>query len=150
MSATATGGIIALSMAIKQPERLLSSVVIGANYDADQIRFLSSLLGRIGYLGAKLLAPISSVFDRLKRRLALNVFEPHIEETELKMIRAPFLAIVGQLDVISVKETKKMAAAVQNGEVEVISRGLHFLLKQAPERINKIIASFLKKHTMGV
>ncbi|MBC1285785.1 alpha/beta hydrolase [Listeria booriae] len=139
------GGIIALEMAIYQPKRQKQMVVIGTNYDANQIKWWANIFSVVGYFFASLLTPLSFFFRRIKAQMGLMIFYPHIKEEELANISAPMLAIVGEYDVISRDDTKKMVDSVQRGEMAVIHNGTHFLIRQKPRELHDIIASFFDK-----
>lgn len=139
------GGIIALEMGILAPERQIASVTIGANYDVSQVAFFSDALSRTGYLLASLFAPISSFFKRLKKQIALTIYHPHIKEAELRQITAPLLAIVGEYDIISVADTKQLVASVKNGEMMMIKRATHFIPRQKPIQLIRLISRFFNQ-----
>ncbi|WP_099222730.1 alpha/beta fold hydrolase [Listeria costaricensis] len=138
------GGIIALIMGIKQPDRQLNGAVIGANYDVGQVRTLSNLFCQAGYYLCRALAGVSSFFKKYRERLRLMAFYPRIERLDLAKIRAPFLAIIGEQDLfISVEETQKLTASLAKGTMEVVKGGTHFLPMQNPQILNRLIDQFL-------
>lgn len=136
------GGIIALEMAMYQPKRQKQMVVIGTNYDASQIKWWANIFSFGAYLFSFLLAPISFFFRRVKAQIGLMIFHPHIKEADLARISAPMLAIIGEYDVISKADTRKMVDLVQRGEMTVIHNGTHFLIRQKPRELHTIIAAF--------
>lgn len=136
------GGIIALEMAMYQPNRQVQMVVIGTNYDTSQIKWWANIFTFVGYLFSILLAPFSFFFRRIKAQMGLMIFHPHIRERDLARISAPMLAIIGEYDVISKADTQKMVRLVQRGEMTVIQHGTHFLTRQKPRELHQVIASF--------
>ncbi|MBC2250921.1 alpha/beta hydrolase [Listeria sp. FSL L7-0123] len=136
------GGIVALFMGKMQPSRQIASVVIGTNYHVNQIHFLPDLFCRVAYGVASILAPFSPFFNRMKRQLALTIYHPHMSEADLNKISAPLLAVVGEFDMISSKDTKKMVHSVQHGEMVVVNNGTHFLPRQKPKQLLQLIHTF--------
>lgn len=136
------GGIVALVMGKMQPKRQIASVVIGTNYHVNQIRFLPDLFCRVAYGATVLLAPFSRFFERMKQQLALTIYHPHMSEADLKKISAPLLAVVGEYDLISSKDTKKMVHSVQHGEMVIVRNGLHYLPRQKPKQLLRLIHTF--------
>lgn len=139
------GGIIALEMAIYQPKRQKQMVVIGTNYDASQIKWWANIFTFIVYLVSILLTPFSFFFRRIRAQMRLMIFHPHIKEEDLARISAPMLAVMGEYDVISKADVQKMVNLVQRGEMVVIHNGTHFLIRQKPRELHKIITSFFDK-----
>ncbi len=140
------GGIIALIMGIKQPDRQLNGAVIGANYNIEQIRSFSNLICQMGYYLCRVLAGVSSFFKKYRERLRLMAFYPRIKRLDLAKIKAPFLTIIGERDLfISIEETRKMTTALTKGTMKVVKGGTHFLPMQNPQILNRLIDQFLNR-----
>lgn len=142
------GGIIALHLAIKHPERVGRIVVIGANYDAAGLIVPTVAGGPIAPAPRwyRRIAPDPSYWPVLFRKLvALWATEPHYTLAELASIRAPTLIIAGEFDIARREHTDQMARAIPHSEECIIPGGTHGLIWEEPDIVNARMLEFLAR-----
>lgn len=67
---------------------------------------------------------------------------PSLQPTDLKVIAAPTLVIVGRHDIVSVEHAGRMAELLPHGSLAVIPGGHNTPVTHA-EQVNAMIAGFL-------
>ena len=101
------GGNIALTFALKYPERVERMIVDGANLFPRGVKPLYQWPIEIGYRIAKLFAKKSDKAKQNAEMLGLMVNEPHIDPVELARLTLPVLVVAGTKDMI--KESQELA-----------------------------------------
>ena len=137
------GGNIALTYAIRHPERLSHLVVAGANLNPSGLKFGTKLSILTSYFFAKPKRN-KSENDRLKFELLnLMVNYPHISPRVLRNIECKTLVIEGEKDVIKPSHTKLIAQMIKGSRHEIIPDSSHNVFMDNPEYINKLIKEFI-------
>ena len=137
------GGNIALTYAIRHPERLSHLVVSGANLNPTGLKFLPRFSILKSYIFAKAKRNKSEK-DRLKYELlSLMVNHPHISPRLLKNIECKALVIEGEKDLIKPSHTKLIAQMIKNSTHEVIPHASHNVFWENAEYTNKLIKNFI-------
>lgn len=139
------GGNIALTFALKYPERVEQLVLNGANLFPSGVKRRYQLPIVIGYHIARCFAKKSEEAKKNADLLALMVNEPHIEPSELARLTMPVLVIAGTKDMIKESHTKLIYKSLPNAKLELIE-GDHFIANKNPEAFNAAVSSFLKSH----
>lgn len=138
------GGNVALYIARKAQERILSLILSGANFDPSGIvpkdLIMLKRRGRV--------LKIKSIFsDSAKRRheiWMLMLREPHFTEDDLSSITCPALITAGEKDMILAEHTHRLHSFLKNSKLHIFSGGDHFVhLKQA-KLYNNIVLNYLK------
>lgn len=124
------GGIIALTLAIKYPERLKKAVYIGTNYHHDGIPESEKDWIRTSELN-----------DKIKK---LWLTSPTFSEEELNRIKCPSLIVIGDRDGLYLEHTISLFRNVKNSELSIIPNATHNLLNEKPELVNYIVSHFLQ------
>lgn len=169
------GGAVALQLAVANPERLNSLVVINAQPSfalRDWRRYLLLLM--------RLLASGPAGMERLTRFLARHLF-PHDHQAALReqmrsryakndrraylaaiqalagwsvegmvdSVATPTLVLAGEYDVTPVADARKFARRLPNGQLEVIANSGHATPFDQHEEVNKLVLSFLSTSSWG-
>ncbi len=136
------GGIIALLLAMRAPERIISMITIGANYRTNGVRAGDRLGIRWMYCCYAIIALFSKKYNLHKRFMGLMLKEPHLDENELAEIPVPTLVVAGSHDMIRLAHTRRLAAILPKGQMEIIPECSHFVLRDQPGTFNKMALDF--------
>ena len=135
------GGNIALTFALRHPERVGKLVLNGANLNPSGVKAAVQIPIVLGYRLASLSkAPKARANAEL---LGLMVNEPHIDPKELGLLTMPVLVIVGSKDMIKASHSRLIADSLPNGRLVTIE-GDHFIANKQPEAFNRAVLAFLK------
>jgi len=137
------GGNIALSFALKNPERVRRLVLNGANLNPSGVKPSIQIPIILGYKLASLFAKHSPEAKRNAELLGLMVNQPHINPALLEDLYVPTLVIVGTKDMIKDSHTVLIANSLPNSRLEVVA-GDHFIAAKNPEAFNEIVWKFLE------
>ena len=138
------GGNIALTFALKYPERVDKLILDGANLFPSGVKPLYQWPIEIGYRIAKLFSNKSEKAKRNAEMLGLMVEEPHIEPAELSRLTMPVLVVAGTKDMINESHTRLIYKSLINAQLDIIE-GDHFVANKNAEAFNKVVERFLKK-----
>ncbi len=138
------GGNIALTFALRHPERVGKLVLNGANLDPSGVKAAVQIPIVLGYR-------LASLFKAPKARanaelLGLMVNEPHIDPKELGRLTMPVLVIVGSKDMIKASHSRLIADHLPNGRLVTIE-GDHFIANKQPTQFNRAVLAFLKEES---
>lgn len=101
------GGILGL-LAAQRTERITHLITSGANLTPDAVTLPFRLLIRGLYLVKR------------EQKVYMMLTEPNISPGDLKTIRVPALVIAGKKDLITEKETKRIAAAIPGAKLMIL------------------------------
>lgn len=138
------GGNIALTFALKYPERVDKMIVDGANLFPSGVKPIYQWPIEIGYRIAKLFAKKSEEAKKNAEMLGLMVNEPHIEPSELARLTMPILVVAGTKDMIKDEHTRLICNSLPNAKLEIIT-GDHFVANKNYEAFNTVVEAFLKE-----
>ncbi len=136
------GGNIALTFALKYPERVERMIVDGANLFPRGVKPLYQWPIEIGYRIAKLFAKKSDKAKQNAEMLGLMVNEPHIDPVELARPPLPGLVVAGTKDMNKEPHTRLIHNSLPNAQL-VILEGDHFVANKNAEAFNKAVKEFL-------
>lgn len=138
------GGNIALTFALRHPDRVRRLILNGANLDPKGVKPLVQLPIVLGYHLASLSkSPKARAHAEL---LGLMVNEPHIDPSELKKLAMPVLVIAGTKDMIQERHTRLIAASIPGARLALIP-GDHFIASKAPTTFNRAVRQFLEEES---
>ena len=138
------GGNIALTFALRHPDRVCRLILNGANLDPKGVKPLVQLPIVLGYHFASL---FKSPKARAKAELlGLMVKEPHIDPVELKKLTMPVLVIAGTKDMIRERHTRLIANRIPNARLLLIP-GDHFIANKAPAAFDRAVRQFLEEES---
>ena len=133
------GGNIALTFAMRHPDRVRRLILNGANLDPKGVKLLVQLPIVLGYHFASLSKkPKARAHAEL---LGLMVKEPHIDSVELKKLTMPVLVIAGTKDMIRERRTRLIANRIPNARLALIP-GDHFIASKEPAAFNRAVRTF--------
>jgi pimeloyl-ACP methyl ester carboxylesterase len=138
------GGNIALTFALKHPEKVEKLILNGANLFPSGVKPLYQWPIELGYRIAKLFSKKSDQAKRNTEMLSLMVNEPHIDPSELDALTMPVLVVAGTKDMIMESHTKLIYKSLPNAQLNIIE-GDHFVANKSPLEFNKVVEDFLKK-----
>ena len=138
------GGNIALTFALKYPERVEKMIVDGANLFPSGVKPLYQWPIEIGYRIAKMFSKKSDKALRNAEMLGLMVNEPHIEPSELSHLTMPVLVVAGTKDMIKDSHTRLIYKNLPNAQLNIIE-GNHFVANKNADAFNKVVDEFLRK-----
>ena len=136
------GGNIALTFALKYPERVERMIVDGANLFPRGVKPLYQWPIEIGYRIAKLFAKKSDKAKQNAEMLGLMVNEPHIDPVELARLTLPVLVVAGTKDMIKESHTRLIHKSLPNAQLAILE-GDHFVANKNAEAFNKAVKEFL-------
>ena len=136
------GGNIAMTFAIKYPERVNRLVLNGANYNTDGTKHYFQFFTDLKY---KLTLKPAKKNEKIKRKnelLYIMSVEPDISEKDIMGINAKTLVIAGKDDLIKRNHTERIAKLIPDSEL-IIIKGNHSVARVNPEEYNKAVIEFL-------
>lgn len=136
------GGNIALTFALKYPERVEKLILNGANLFPNGVKPLYQWPIVIGYHIAKLFANKSAEAKHNTELLGLMVNEPNIALSELAKLTMAVLVIAGTKDMIKESHTKLIYKSLPNAQLSLIE-GDHFIANKTPKAFNAVVEKFL-------
>jgi len=136
------GGNIALTFALRRPERVGRLVLNGANLDPSGVKPAVQIPIVLGYkLAALSRAPKARANAEL---LGLMVNEPRIDPKELRRLTMPVLVIVGSRDMIKASHSRLICDSLPNGRLAVL-KGDHFIANRQPAAFNRAVLQFFSE-----
>ena len=137
------GGNIALTFALKYPERVEKLILNGANLFPSGVKARYQWPIEIGYRVARLFSKKSEEAKQNTEMLGLMVNEPHIDPSELAHLTMPALVVAGTKDMIKDAHTRLIHESLPNAQL-VILEGNHFVANRNYEAFNSAVEAFLK------
>ena len=138
------GGNIALTFALKHPERIEKLILNGANLFPNGVNPLYQWPIEIGYRIAKLFSKKSEKAKQNTEMLGLMVNEPHIDPKELARLTMPVLVVAGTKDMIKESHTRLIYKSLPDAQLNII-KGDHFVANKNADAFNKVVDAFLRK-----
>lgn len=137
------GGNIALTFALKYPERVERMIVDGANLFPSGVKPLYQWPIELGYRIARLFSKKSDKAKQNAEMLGLMVNEPHIDPVELTRLTMPVLVVAGTKDMIKESHTRLIHKSLPNAQLAILD-GDHFVANKNPEAFNAAVETFLR------
>ena len=144
------GGIVALMMAIKAPERVSKIVSIGGNLNSTTEavnsyapRWVKGILDDLDRVEDSDY-PTGSI-ENLKQKFRMLIEQPEIKKESLSMIESPSLIISGDRDIIRLEHTFEIFKGIPRSNLCVLPGTTHWIPYEEPDLMNHIIFSFLTR-----
>ncbi|MDE5575869.1 MAG: alpha/beta hydrolase [Oscillospiraceae bacterium] len=138
------GANIALTFALKHPERVARLILNSGNLSPDGVKRRIQIPIEIGYKIASKFAEKSPGAKKNAELLGLMVNEPNISPDELSAIKAKTLVIAGTRDMIKDSHTELIGESIPNARTVKI-KGNHFIANKNPEEFNRAVEEFLEE-----
>ncbi|MDE6596490.1 MAG: alpha/beta hydrolase [Oscillospiraceae bacterium] len=136
------GANIALTFALKYPERVSRLILNGGNLSPDGVKRRIQIPIEVGYKIASKFAEKSPEAKKNAELLGLMVNEPNISPDELSAVTAKTLVIAGTCDMIKDSHTELIGKSIPNSRTVRIW-GDHFIANKNPEEFNRAVEEFL-------
>jgi pimeloyl-ACP methyl ester carboxylesterase len=147
------GGIIALLLGLKAPQRVGRIVAISANFQPSGLIPESNRVQdqSLNITPNKITGWLRSWWSGAGERHAALEAEikelwrtaPQLDPFDLHVITAPTLVIVGENDIIELSHSSELAERLANGKLEIVPGASHAAPVTHARQINQLIASFL-------
>lgn len=140
------GGIVALQLALRHPQRVRRIALSGANLDVAALKpeDLASMRAELADVRAKLAAGDRSPrLLQLEQHLVLMVDQTPITPADLRRITCPALVLAGEHDMIPEPSTRAIAAGLPHAQLHIFPGASHGALQEVPAEFNRVVAGFL-------
>ena len=140
------GGIVALILASKHPEKVSKMVVMGANTTPEGAnQWAIDMIKDIDTAVAKVVAktPANQEANIMHQHLQLMLQEPHISNADLAKITAETLVMAGDRDIIKTSHTVDMFEHIPKANLMIVPASTHFIIEKNPQQFNRIAREFL-------
>jgi pimeloyl-ACP methyl ester carboxylesterase len=141
------GGINALLLAIRHPEKVLKLASTGANLWPDSTAILPSLWKneRKEFLRGKATPPATPAEKNQRKIFLLDWYQPNIPLTALHRIQCPSLIISGDHDVIRLAHTLLIFQHIKKAYLWVLPDSGHATLIDHSDEFNKKVDAFFSQ-----
>ena len=148
------GGIVALDMAMRFPDRVGKIAIFGSNYHFDGVE--DGLDDSLGDPASEEIAPMRVMYEAVspnpdrwpeffEKITTMWRTEPQYTESQLATIDAPTLVMVGEFDAVLPEHTESLARAIPDSQLEILPGATHFAPLDDADRVNDLLSSFLNK-----
>lgn len=145
------GGIVALLLAMRHPEKVIKLAATGANLWPDASAFAPGLWEREKkHYEAGKDKPRQTPKERNDWKLfLLDWNEPHIALTDLRSIHCPSLIICGDHDAISIGHTVKIFENIPQAALWVVPNSGHATLSEHADDFNRTVDDFFSRPVLN-
>ncbi|MBI5422587.1 MAG: alpha/beta fold hydrolase [Opitutae bacterium] len=140
------GGIVALQLALRHPDRVRRIALSGANLAVADLKpeDLASMRAELANVRAKLAAGDHSPrLLQLEQHLVLMVDQTPITSADLRRIGCPALVMAGERDMIPEPSTRVIAAGLPHAQLHIFPGASHGALQDIPAEFNRVVSAFL-------
>ncbi|MBP9740408.1 MAG: alpha/beta hydrolase [Chitinophagaceae bacterium] len=140
------GGIVALILAMRHPNKVIKLASTGANLWPDSTALIPSLWKneKTTYDSLKFKKKVSSKEKNDWKVFMLDWEQPNISLTTLQNILCPSLIICADRDVINLEHTVKIYQNIRNANLWILPNSGHATLIEHADEFNKKVDSFFK------
>ena len=138
------GAIIALHTALMAPERILSMVLLGVNYNTKGLRFIPRIEIALVYAWLSVASLFSKVKRKRKEIWGLMVLHPNLTIEELSKISIPALVVTGEKDMVRQHHNDELCRVITGAQRLIIPNGDHFWMFSNPHLFNQCVMEFLQ------
>jgi pimeloyl-ACP methyl ester carboxylesterase len=138
------GGINALLMAMRHPDKVIKLASTGANLQADAAAFAPGVYHdmEVEYEEKFLVPEITDKRKNTWKIFMLDYKQPNIPFAELKAIKCPSLIIAGDHDVIALSHTTQIYQHIPQAYLWIVPNSGHGTLKEHKDEFNKTVDNF--------
>jgi pimeloyl-ACP methyl ester carboxylesterase len=140
------GGIIALEVALRHPEKIIKLASTGANLWPDSTALIPRLWKdeKIYYDSQKNKPKISGDEKNSWKIFMLDWEQPNISLTSLRKIQTPSLIICGDHDIIRIEHTVQIFQNIPKAELWIVPNSGHGTLIEHPREFYKTVNQFFR------
>jgi pimeloyl-ACP methyl ester carboxylesterase len=141
------GGINALLLAMRHPDKVIKLASTGANLTPDSLGIIpSEWNGMVKQYNSDKNKPRTTAKEKNDWKIfMLDYVQPNIPFSALKAIKCPSLIICGDHDVIPIEHTVKIYQAIDRAYLWVVPDSGHPTLIQHRDDFNKLVYEFFEK-----
>ncbi|MEO6188029.1 MAG: alpha/beta hydrolase [Ginsengibacter sp.] len=141
------GGINALLLAMRHPEKVIKLAATGANLWVDSTAFVPSLWNesKEHYEKERGQQHVTDEDRNNWKIFLLDWFQPNISLPSLHSVQCPSLIMCGDNDIITLSHTKLIAENIQNAKLWVVPNSGHATLRDQKDKFNKAVDHFFNR-----
>jgi len=125
------GGIVALMLAIAHPKQVGRLILAGTNLSPRGLKWTANLGFYVAY------------FLRHNPQLKMMFNAPHINPADLKTIHVPTIVLAGSRDLITARETQRIATGIPGARVHILPGETHGSYIKNNAKLYAAIAPFI-------
>ena len=139
------GGIEALLLGIRHPDKVKNIVAMAANLNPSLDALYPETLGMVDDMKKSLPPEARETPEgkKLLKLMQLMLDQPNIDLRELAKITAPVLVLAGDQDLIRLEHTVAIFNAIPNAELAIFPNSTHAVPLDSPELFNATVERFL-------
>jgi len=141
------GGITALLIGIRHPEKLAKMAISGANLWPDSTALVPAEWHDLqkDYAALKNRAPKNAAEKNHDKMVRLDAEQPHISLSQLHKIQCPVLVICGEYDIIKREHTQLIYNNLLHANLWVIPHDDHYTISEHVRTFNPRVDEFFRK-----
>ena len=141
------GGINALLLAMRHPDKVIKLASTGANLTPDSLAIIPSLWkDMVKQYQADKDKPRTTAKEKNDWKIfMLDYVQPNIPFAALRAIKCPSLIICGDHDVIPVEHTVKIYQVIPSAYLWVVPNSGHPTLQEHRDEFNKVVDEFFER-----
>ena len=140
------GGINAVLLALRHPEKVKRLAATGANFSPDSLALAPALWQQQqrGYLANKALPRPTPAQQNAWKVFTLDVFQPNVPLGALRRVQAPAFIIAGDRDVITLAHTVAIYRHLRRAWLWIVPNSGHATLQEHANEFNCQVHSFFQ------
>lgn len=140
------GGISAILLALRHPEKVKKVVSTGANFSPDSTAISPSLWKKAQnfYVSNKDRVRTTPEEKNKWKVFTLDVLQPNVPLSTLKSIKIPALIIAGDHDIIVTEHTVAIARTIPNAWLWIVPHSGHATLREHADEFNRKLDEFFR------
>jgi pimeloyl-ACP methyl ester carboxylesterase len=144
------GGIVALLLAIRHPQKVTKLISSSPNLRPDETALFPWFIDRVRANSRNAVEMIragdrSQDWVRTKRQKALVLEEPHISVGDLQKVSAPTLLMFADADIIPLSHALEIFNGIPRAQLFVMPGATHGMPRAEHETYNAVVAKFLNR-----
>jgi pimeloyl-ACP methyl ester carboxylesterase len=139
------GGIIALEIALRHPEKIIKLVSTGANLWPDSTALMPALWkDEKEYYNSQIIKPKITIDEKNSWKIFMLDWEqPNISLASIRKIKTPSLIICGDHDIIRIEHTVQIFQNIPNAALWILPNSGHGTLIEHPGEFCETVDHFL-------
>jgi pimeloyl-ACP methyl ester carboxylesterase len=140
------GGINAVLLALRHPDKVKRLAATGANFSPDSLALTPALWRQQqrGYRETRAHPPTDPAKRNDWKVFKLDVFQPHVPLRALRGVKAPAFIIAGDRDVITLEHTVGIYRHLRRAWLWIVPNSGHATLQEHADEFNRRVHSFFQ------